>query len=538
MTRVTSTIFLLLFISATSLAQDRYMVFFKDKANSPYSVTNPQAFLSQRSLARRLKNNVLVSEEDLPVNQSYIDQVAGLGIETYFSTKWMNGVLVQMQSSQVGEVESLDIVESVEYVAPGDILTPIPFGRAKFTDSPIEPSRIVERQFQMLELDLMHEANFMGNGVMVAILDDGFQNYTSLPAFQHAVLSNRISYTFDFTRNRPDVDNSFNHGLRVMSLIAANTFDIIGGVPNAEYFLAVTEAPGEYRVEEYNWLFAAEKADSAGVDVINTSLGYNDSFQDDSMDYSVADMDGNTAVITRASNIAASKGIVLVTSSGNSGDDAWRIITAPADSEHVLTVGAVDAGGTLSGFSSVGPSADARIKPDVVAQGVGTRLLTSSGAIGFQNGTSFSAPLVTCLAAGLIEAFPEMAASEIRDIIKRSGNMADEPNNLFGYGIPGFMRASRIANEALIPIENGIITYPNPTDLPYFTVAFEEDLVGTSINAQLLTSEGSVVRDYNFRPNLFYNRFQIDLTGVTSGLLILKLVTPSGVVTKKIIKAQ
>lgn len=538
MKQVTSTIFLFLFVSANLVAQDRYMVFFTDKDNSPYSINNPEAFLSPRSLARRLKNNVVVSEEDLPVNQSYIDQVAGLGVETYFSTKWMNGVLVQMTSSQVNEVGALSMVDRVEYVAPGNILTPIPFARAKFTDSPIEPSRIVERQYQLLELDLMHQAGFMGDGVMVGVFDDGFQNYNSLSALQHAVQSNRISYTFDFTRNRVDVDNNFNHGLRAMSLIAANNIDIVGGVPNAEFFLAITEAPGEYRVEEYNWLFAAEKADSAGVDVINTSLGYGDFFDDNSMNYSISDMDGQTAVITRASNIAASKGIVLVTSAGNAGDSPWRIITAPADSEDVIAVGAIDATGILATFSSQGPSADGRIKPDVVAQGVATRLLTSSGGIGFQNGTSFSAPLVASLAAGLIQAFPEMTASEIRDIIRRSGDIANEPNNLFGYGLPGFIRASRIADEALAPIDEGVVAYPNPTTLPHFIVAFEEDYIGQTIDGQLLDGEGSVIQNYDFTPNFFQNKFQIDLNGVKSGLLLLKLVTPDGVVTKKIIKVQ
>ncbi len=538
MKQVTSAIFLFLFISANLVAQDRYMVFFTDKANSNYSITSPEDFLSQRSLVRRLKNNVQVTEEDLPVNQSYIDQVASLGIETYFSTKWMNGVLVQMESSQMNDVTALSIVDRVEYVAPGNILTPIPFARAKFADSPIEPSRITERQYQLLEVDLMHQAGFMGDGVMVGVFDDGFQNYNSLSALQHAVLSNRIAYTFDFTRNRENVDNNFNHGLRSLSLIASNNVDIVGGAPNAEFFLAITEAPGEYRVEEYNWLFAAEKADSAGVDVINTSLGYNDLFDDNSMDYSVSDMDGQTAIITRASNIAASKGIVLITSAGNAGDAPWRIITAPADSENVLAVGAIDDGGTLAAFSSQGPSADGRIKPDVVAQGVATRLLTSSGGIGFQNGTSFSAPLVTSLAAGLIQAFPEMTANEIRDIIRRSGDLANEPNNFFGYGLPGFIRASRIANEALAPIEEGVVTYPNPTTLPHFTVAFEEGYIGQTIDGQLLNGEGAVIQHYDFTPNFFQNKFQIDLSGVKSGLLLLKLVTPDGVVTKKIIKGQ
>lgn len=537
MRQVASTIFFLFIVSATSIAQDRYMVFFKDKANSSFSINNPEAFLSPRSLARRAKNNVQPSEEDLPVNQSYIDQVAGFGAEIYFSTKWMNGVLVQMEQRLVADITALAIVDHVEYVAPGDILTPIPFARAKFEESPIPPERISKVQYEMLEIDQMHGSGFFGEGVLIGIFDDGFQNYNSLSAFENARVAGRIPYTFDFTRNRVDVDNSFNHGLRVLSIIGADNSDILGGAPESDYFLAVTEAPGEYRVEEYNWLFAAEKADSAGVDVINTSLGYNDLFNDDSMDYAVEDMDGQTAVITKASNFAAARGIVLVTSAGNSGADDWRIISAPADSEQVIAVGAIAENTSLAAFSSVGPTADDRLKPDVVALGVSTRLLTSSGGVSFQNGTSFSAPLITSLAAGLIEAFPNLTASEIRDVIRESGHNAASPGNLFGYGIPGFLRAARIADETLIPIEAGILAYPNPAE-SYVTIAFEEDHIGESIAAELMNSKGAVVQRYDFVPQLFQNKFRVDISNVKSGLLILKVVTSSGVVTKKIIKTQ
>ncbi len=514
------------------------MVFFKDKANSGFSINNPEAFLSERSLARRTKNNVLLSEEDLPVNLAYINQVSSLGVETYFSTKWMNGVLVQMEASQVVEVESLDIVDRVEYVAPGNILTPVPFARAKFTESPISPSRISERQYEMLDLDHMHQAGFFGEGVLIGVLDDGFQNYNTLSAFEHALLSNRITYTYDFTRNRPSVDNNFNHGLRVLSIIAADNQEIIGGAPGALFFLAITEAPGEYRVEEYNWLFAAEKADSVGVDIITTSLGYNDFFDDDRMDYTVEDMDGLTAISTQAANYAAARGILIIASAGNTGSDDWRITTAPADSEHVISVGAVDENELLAAFSGLGPTADGRIKPDVVALGVRTKLLTSSGGIAFQNGTSFSAPLVASLAAGLMEALPEITASEIREVIRSSGDRAKGPDNFYGYGIPGFIRASRILDETLIPIDQGIITYPNPTDLPYVTIAFEEGFIDQPITAELVNAAGAVIQTYRFTPGLFQNKFRVDLSKVKSEFLVLKVFTPTGMFTKKIIKTQ
>ena len=257
----------------------------------------------------------------------------------------------------------------------------------------------------MLGIDRMHQEGFRGDGLLVAIFDSGFRNYTNLPAFSHLIDREGIIQTFDYTKNSVSVENNFDHGLRVLSVLGADA-EMIGAVPQANYILAITENEvSEYRIEEYNWLFAAEMADSAGVDVINTSLGYS-VFDDESMSYTQDQMDGETTVISRAASIAASKGIVLVASAGNEGNNAWGTITAPADSEHLLAVGAVNNLADLANFSSTGPSADGRIKPDVVAQGVNTQLTNSQGTVTFQNGTSFSAPLVAGLAAGLMEAFP------------------------------------------------------------------------------------------------------------------------------------
>ncbi len=537
MKQVTSTLFLFFALLASAQAQDRYMVFFKDKVNSNFSVNRPQEFLSERSLLRRTKNSVPVTEQDLPVNQSYVNQVAELGVETYFTTKWMNGVLVQMETNLVSAIESLDAVDRVEFVAPGTLLIQPGGVRSEFDESPVPPSLISQSQYEMLELDLMHQAGFFGEGVLLGVFDDGFNNYNTLPPFEHAILNEQIIYTEDFTKNIESVNNAFDHGLRAFSLIAADDQNIIGGAPRAEYFLAVTEAAGEFRIEEYNWLFAAERADSIGVDIITSSLGYSE-FQDASMNYTVQDMDGQTAVVTRAANMAALRGIVVVTSAGNTGGSTWGIITAPADSENVIAVGAVDSDQVLAGFSALGPSADGRIKPDVVAQGVANPVLRATGNIAFQNGTSFSAPLIASLAAGLIEAFPTMRADRIREIIRSSGDRADSPNNNFGFGIPGFIKASRIADETLVPVADGISTYPNPSALSYINLAFPEEYIGQSIYAELMSNKGELVQSFRFTPGLFQNTIAVDLSKVKSGLLLLKLVTPGGIVTKKIIKVD
>lgn len=528
---------ILLTLSLSLQAQDQYMVFFKDKSNSAFSIQRPSEFLSAKSISRRQKQNVTITEEDLPVNKSYVREIANLGIETYFTTKWMNGVLVQMETGDVSNLLNFPFVDRVEYVAPNAILSSAPGEVGQVEESPIEPLRIESSQYAMLGLDEMHKEGFYGEGVLIAIFDEGFKNYNSITAFDHVLRENRLIHTFDYTKNRESVDNIYDHGLRVFSVLGADA-EMIGAVPSASYILAVTEAGvGEYRVEEYNWLFAAEMADSAGVDVINTSLGYSE-FLDASMNYTQSELDGQTAVITRAANIAAGKGMLLVGSAGNEGASAWGTITAPSDSENVLTVGAINDVEQLANFSGTGPTADNRIKPDVVAQGINTQVTNAQDIVSTQNGTSFSAPLVTGLAAGLIQAFPEMTNEEIMEVIKQSGNRNDNPDSDFGYGVPHFVRAAKIADESLIPFAEGIIAYPNPTDLSYFTLTFSESLLGQSIKTQLFNGDGSHIQDYEFTPLLFNNRLQVDLSGAKSGLLLIRVVTADGVTTKKIIKAR
>lgn len=536
MNRVISFLILLIF-SFSLQAQDQFMVFFKDKSNTSFSIQRPAEFLSTKAISRRSKQSITITEEDLPVNRSYVRGVADLGIETYFTTKWMNGLLVQMEASSVNAVLALPYVDRVEYVAPNAILSNAPGAVEQTDESPIDPSRIEESQYKMLGLNQMHEEGFFGEDVLIAIFDAGFKNYSTIPAFEHILQDNRLIHTFDYTKNRISVDNNYDHGLRVFSILGADA-EMIGAVPHASYMLVVTEASvGEYRIEEYNWLFAAEMADSAGVDIVNTSLGYSE-FSDPAMDYTQSQLDGQTTVITRAANIAASKGILLVNSSGNEGSSSWGTISAPSDSEKVLTVGAINVSEQLASFSGTGPTADNRIKPDVVALGVNTQVTNAQNIISFQNGTSFSAPLVTGLAAGLIQAFPEMSSQEIMEVIKQSGDRIENPNSDFGNGIPHFVRAAKIADESLIPLAAGIIAYPNPTDLTYFTLTFSESMLGQEIKAQLLNGDGSLVQNYEFTPKLFNNRLQVDLSTAKSGLLLLRLVTADGVTTKKIIKIK
>lgn len=518
------TLFLFLFC-LNSWAQDRYMVFFIDKAGSPYSIQAPEEFLSERALARRAKEQIVITEEDIPISPNYTQGLKDLGIDVYYSTKWMNGVLVQMDQNEAVVVQNLPYVTSIEKVAANAPLQQRALKRAE--PLPGQTNAAIDQQ-RMLGIDLMHEYGLYGEGLLIGVFDDGFTNLSQLPSFQHILNEDRLLYSFDFVNNRENVENGEDHGTRVLSIIGANQFNYKGGVPNATFILSATEAPQEYRVEEYNWLFAAEKADSAGVDIINTSLGYKTGFTDPSMNYTNAQLDGETAVITRAANIAASKGIILVNSAGNSGS----LVSAPADSPNVLAVGAIAADSLIASFSSKGTSSNV-FKPDVVAQGVSTLLITSQGSMAAQNGTSFSAPMMTGLVAGVRQAYPGKTAAEIRDMIRAAGDRATNPDNVYGYGIPSFGRI--IENERTLAAANSVIysAYPNPTadDL---LLRFDEKYFGELLTIQIINPNGRLKNQFEFVPFESRNPLKLELN--ESGIYFLRVISNSGTTSRKIIK--
>ncbi|MFT6053414.1 MAG: subtilisin family serine protease [Roseivirga sp.] len=510
------------------------MVFFSDKANSPHTTSNPNTYLAERAINRRVRQSIPIEQNDLPVNETYVSQLKGLGIETYFRTKWMNGVLVQMEASSVNLVNELPFVTHVEYVAPGAILTGNTTGN--FDSNSTQDIAASAFQNAMVGIDLMHQDGFRGEDMIIGVFDGGFNNISQLAPLNHLFTNNKILLTKNFITNQNSVENFGSHGTRVLSILAsAAPGDIIGAAPGANYMLFNTEAPGEFRVEEYNWLFAAEMADSAGVDIISTSLGYS-VFDDPSMDYSYEDMDGQTTVITRASNFAGDKGIFLVTSAGNEGGKVWNFITAPADSERVLSIGAVTSSQNKASFSGFGPTADGRIKPNVSALGVGTAVVTASGNIANQSGTSFSAPIVTGLIAGIWQAYPQLSNQELMDLIQQSADQSETPDNELGYGIPSYSRAVAIQESKEEPIANGIVAYPNPIVEGNLTLAFETAFFNQSVAMSLVDGQGKKIAEYLVRPSSFKNRFEFNLGEIASGLYFLLIQSEDQRLVKKLIK--
>lgn len=521
------TILLSLFIGITgtiSAQVNRYMVFFKDKSGTEYSTSIPLAFLSQRALDRRVRQAIVVTPDDLPVNESYITGVKNAGADVFFQTRWMNGVLVQCDATLLTALKDLPYVDHVEFVAPNPKL--LKAGRKKL-DLNTKSSKNAVRtqvQLQMIGLDEMQMAGYKGESISIGIFDSGFLGVNSTAPFQHIFNESRIDQNVskDFVYNSGDVFQYDEHGTEVFSVIAAyqeNNFT--GGSYEANYQLYVTEdVATEYRVEEYNWLFAAERADSAGVDVINSSLGYYD-FDDVTMNYPKSAMDGKTTVITRAAQLAADRGIVVVCSAGNEGGVAWQIITAPADAKDVLAIASVNSSGVRSGSSSIGPAADGRIKPDVAAMGVNTSVIKPDGTIGTASGTSLSSPLVTSLVAGVWQRYPELSNKEIMDVIRLSASQAGNPDNFLGYGIPNFKAIVNFLE--LVPQENVFEVFPNPILADTFTIKPFDPGQVTSCRVELVSAQGQVI--YNADANFSWlNRtYTANLSQFGAGMYYLRI---------------
>ena len=466
-----------------TIAQDRYMVFFTDKDNTPYSVSEPLEILSQRALDRRTLLEVEVIKQDLPVDPAYVAGLKNAGADVFFTSRWMNAALVTMESTLETTIEGLSYVQEIEFVAPGKVLSRVKseFTMASSYDAIVQ-TETSDIQNEMLEIDVLHAKNATGNGVLIGVFDGGFTGVNQAPVFRHLHENNKIKGFLDFVGNTGNPFQYSNHGTGVLSCISGRYgASYTGTAPNADVILAVTEeGPTEYKVEEYNWLFAAEYADSAGVDIINTSLGYFEFIQGSQMhypemDYTYEDLDGETAVITKAANLAAARGILIVTSMGNEGtsdfqacldSDNWCYASAPADSPNVLAVGAVTSNESQkASFSSFGPTSDDRIKPDISAMGSLTTVSNSSGQLYLNSGTSFSSPLIAGVAACIKQAYPDLTNVEIMQLLKDSGTRSSNANNLIGHGVPKSSQILILEGDFTLQsleLDFNFKVYPNP----------------------------------------------------------------------------
>ncbi|HTL09369.1 MAG TPA: S8 family serine peptidase [Chitinophagaceae bacterium] len=446
----------------------RYIIRFTDKKGTGYSLSNPSAYLSTKAIARRTRYHVAIDSTDLPLSAAYVDSIRKIPNVTILNTsKWLNQLCIKTtDGTAIGKITSLPFVVYAAPVAPRVIAgtggAAIKKETFKQLPTPLRSNYIAQPagfagtldalnygnnagQVHIHKGEFLHNLGFRGQGMTIAMLDAGFYNYNNNPAFDSLRLQNQVLGTWDYVASEQSVTEDNTHGAYCLSIMAANEpGKIVGTAPKAKYWLLRTEdAATEYPVEEQNWVAAAEFADSAGVDIITSSLGYSD-FDNHAYDHSYAQRDGKTSMISIGASLAVKKGLLVTNSAGNSGglaSDA-KFVICPADAPAVFTIGSTDVNGAISYFSSWGPNGAGQLKPNVVSVGgpaVAADVTTGNPVTG--NGTSFSNPNLCGLIACLWQAFPEFSNTEITDAVQRSASRYSTPDNRYGYGIPDMEKA-------------------------------------------------------------------------------------------------
>lgn len=465
-------------------AQEHAWVYFKDKDGVTTALANPESILSTRSLARKARFGIPVDDRDVPVNENYIAQIKSqTGITVKAKSKWFNCVHVIGSINDITALSSLDIVGQIFFADRSlNAKADPPIRRKRNPDNHInkflsQHTNFVygdsQAQIALLKVEALHRSNYTGEGLWVAVMDGGFPNVDQLAAFSRLRANNDLLGGYDFVDRSTDIYRSDgdSHGTKVLSDMGGyveNRF--VGSAPDASYLLYRTEEGAtETPVEESYWVEAAERADSLGIDLINTSLGYS-TFDNPNYDYTPADMDGNTTFISKGANIATEKGMLVVNSAGNSGNTSWGVVTAPADA-NVYTVGAVDRNGTYVGFSSRGPNAQGIIKPDGMAVGRDAAVVDENNTIVRNNGTSFSSPIMAGAITSFWGALPERTNMEIMQLVRESSSLFRNPNSQMGYGIPDFDLAMTIngidrqdGGEVIEENTLDYILFPNPME--------------------------------------------------------------------------
>ena len=430
-----------------------YRYYLRDKQGCGYSIEHPSHFLSTKAIERRKRQRLKVDATDLPVSERYLKEFHQEGAQIVGTSRWNNTVIVRSSDtlllSRLAELpcvkearrvwQSPDSIESNE-----DVKWTIREQFQKWDSVKYDPYGMSRPQMEMIGGERLHEIGLRGEGMTIAVLDGGFLNAHRIPCLRQTRIAGVHNFVAPFINgdNSGDVYDGIDHGTKVLSVLAADAPEVIlGTATEASYWLLRCEDPQtEMPVEEDYWAMAAEFADSVGVDIISSSLGYNE-YDNDLGSYRLQDLNGQTALISRTASMLAAKGIVLCNSAGNSGMNSWKKIGVPADATDILTVGAVNGNGKIAAFSSVGPSQDGRVKPDVVAMGAPTTLVNGKGMLAHDMGTSFSTPLISGLVACLWQGLRQKTALEIIELVRQSTLQYDTPDNVYGYGTPDFWRA-------------------------------------------------------------------------------------------------
>ena len=525
-------IIVLIFSAKGSVAQNFYWVAFTDKDSTVYSLSQPEEFLSERAIQRRIQQGIAIDSLDLPVNENYISQVVNLDAELVHASKWLNGVTVKTSSDSFPlRVNELPFVREIQLTKPNETDKSVFDKFAVLSDSEVSTKEIDSTIYgnsytQVAQLNglYLHRQNYFGQGIRIAVLDAGFLEVDSYPAFDTLRAENRILGTKDFVDPQSDFFSTHYHGMSVLSCMAGYIPGmLIGTAPKASYWLLRSEdAASEYIIEEDNWIVAAEFADSAGADIINSSLSYF-TFDDKSTSHTYEDMDGNTTRVTIAADVAASRGMLVFVSVGNEGDGKWKYIAAPSDADSVIGVGAVTATGKPASFTSYGPASDGDIKPNASAMGRNTFLQKSNGSLGYGSGTSFSSPLLAGLGACLWQANPHASAMEIKLAIEQSAHLYPLADSLLGYGIPDMELADNILKSSFSPYkekQQNWLVYPNPVE-NFLVLQHQSSSLNKEVTISFYSADGRLFRKERKAAGtkLILN----NLSSLPAGFLILKI---------------
>ena len=464
-----------LMASFVGFAQQDAWVYFIDKPDAATYLANPLTMLTQKSLDRRTAQNIALDVKDVPIFPSYITQITNAtGITVMAKSKWLNALHIRGSVTDIQQLASLTFVNNIQFADKTLNSGALPKNASSQSYQAVNKTLDTQitfaygnssNQISMLGGDLLHQQDFTGTGKTIAVLDAGFPGVNTAVPFQRLFTNNLILGGYNYVDQSTNFYTGGSHGTLVLSTMGGYVENsLVGTAPDASYYLFITEdVASENPVEESYWVEAAEEADRLGVDIINTSLGYF-GYDNPNYSYSYEDMNGITAFASRGADVAFSRGIICVTSGGNTGSTANAHIAVPAESLHTLAVGAVTASGSYASFSSIGPTFDGRVKPEVAAQGVQAVVSDPTGAIGLANGTSFSGPITAGMVACLWQALPTKTNAEIIQIIKQSASIYANPTPQLGYGIPNYNTALS-TTLGINAVEKGIVMlYPNPAN--------------------------------------------------------------------------
>ena len=532
-------IFTILWIQQGFAQSQDAWVFFADKENVEASLADPILIMTQEAIDRKTLQGTPIDERDVPVNENYITQIKNIyGITVRSKSKWMNCIYVIGDQYNIESLLDFSFVTDVEYADKS--LNLFPGGPIENKFALEEASQNINynygaaaNQIEMLSGDYLHELDYTGEGMIVAVLDAGFPSIDTNPGFQKMRDENRILGTYDFEARIENVNGTSSHGFNTSSDIGGFLQDeFVGTAPQASFYFFVTEyTPSETPVEEAWWVEALERSDSLGVDVVNTSLGYR-GYDNPNYDHSYEDLDGQTTFSARGANIAFDKGMILVTSAGNSGNTDFPTVGTPGDSPGTLTIGAVNSNGNYASFSSIGPTVDGRVKPDLMAQGVSAAVINTGGNVDFSSGTSFSSPIMAGVITCLWQSRPEVPNGHIMQIVRESANLYNNPTDQMGYGIPNFENAYAALQELGFEDEflmSNFALYPNPVTSK-INISFPEGISNCTFTIY------SILGNKVLSTEISRNLNSVNIETLNSGMYIASINSNNKQISFKLIK--